>query len=259
MVVLDQEQVNGKSVLKENFINVPTELYPTADFKQNIEVLDRNQSKNIRTWAGNDTIHSLNANTTTNANSPSTITAIDGGLGLDTSVYNAASSAFTLTKVQGADTFKLTSSTAGIQDSLTNIERLRFTDKSVALDLNGNAGATAKILGAVFGAKEVSNKTYAGIGLNLLDKGFAYEQLMGLALDAKLGAGYSHAQLVNLLYQNLLNTNADSGAVAYWSGLLDQGTYTHASLAVMAAELDINKTNVNLVGLMQTGLDFTPV
>lgn len=259
MVVLDREQINGKAVLKETFINVPTELYPTADFKQNIEVLDRNQSKNIRTWAGNDTIYGLNANTATNANSPSTLTAIDGGLGLDTSVYNAASNAFTLTKVQGADTFKLTSSTAGIQDSLTNIERLRFTDKSVALDLNGNAGATAKILGAVFGAKEVSNKTYAGIGLNLLDKGFAYEQLMGLALDAKLGAGYSHAQLVNLLYQNLLNTNADSGAVAYWSGLLDQGTYTHASLAVMAAELDVNKTNVNLVGLMQTGLDFTPV
>ncbi len=259
MVVLDQEQVNGKSVLKENFINVPTELYPTADFKQNIEVLDRNQSKNIRTWAGNDTFYSLNANRNTNANSPSAITTLDGGLGLDTSVYNAASSAFTLTKVQGSDTFKLTSSTAGIQDSLANIERLRFTDKSVALDLNGNAGATAKILGAVFGAKEVSNKTYAGIGLNLLDKGFAYEQLMGLALDAKLGAGYSHAQLVNLLYQNLLNTNADSGALAYWSGFLDQGAYTHASLAVMAAELDINKINVNLVGLMQTGLDFTPV
>lgn len=259
MVVLDQEQVNGKSVLKENFINVPTELYPTADFKQNIEVLDRNQSKNIRTWAGNDTFYSLNANTSTNANSPSAITTLDGGLGIDTSVYNAASSAFTLTKLNGTNAFKLTSSTAGIQDNLTNIERLKFTDKSVALDLNGNAGATAKILGAVFGAQEVSNKTYVGIGLSLLDKGFAYEQLMGLALDAKLGAGYSHAQLVNLLYQNLLNTNADSGAVAYWSGLLDQGAYTHASLAVMAAELDINKTNVNLVGLMQTGLDFTPV
>ena len=79
-----------------------------------------------------------------------------------------------------------------------------------------------------------------------------------VALDAKLGAGYSHAQLVNLLYQNLLHTIADSGAVAYCSGLLDQGAYTHASLPAMAAELDLNKTNVNLVGLMQTGLDFTP-
>ena len=153
----------------------------------------------------------------------------------------------------------MTSTTAGIQDILTNLERLKFTYKYEALDLNGNAGATAKILGIVFGASEVSNKTYAGIGLNLLDKGFAYEQLMGLALDAKLGAGYSHAQLVNLLYQNLLHVNADSGAVSYWSGLLDQGVYTHASLAVIAAELDLNKTNVNLVGLMQTGLEFTAV
>ena len=176
MVVLGQDQLNGKSVLTETFINVPTDLYPTADFKQNIEVLDRNLSKNIRTWAGRE-----------------------------------------------------------------------------------GAGQNAKILGVVFGAAEVSNKTYAGIGLNVLDKGFAYEQLMGLALDAKLGAGYSHAQLVNMLYQNLLNINADSGAVAYWSGLLDQGAYSHASLAVMAAELDVNKTKVNLVGLAQSGLDFTQV
>lgn len=259
MVVLGQDQLNGKSVLTETFINVPTDLYPTADFKQNIEVLDRNLSKNIRTWAGNDSIYSLNANTSTNANSPSAVTLIDGGQGLDTSVYSAASSTFTLTKLQGTDKFKVSSASAGIQDELTNIERLKFTDKSVALDLNGNAGMTAKILGVVFGAAEVSNKTYAGIGLNLLDKGLAYEQLMGLALDAKLGAGYSHAQLVNLLYQNLMNINADSGAVAYWSGLLDQGAYTHASLAAMASELDMNKTNVNLVGLALSGLDFTPV
>jgi hypothetical protein len=259
MVVLGQDQLNGKSVLTETFINVPTDLYPTADFKQNIEVLDRNLSKNIRTWAGNDTIYSLNANTSTNANSPSAVTLIDGGQGLDTSVYSAASSAFTLAKLPGTDKFKVTSASAGIQDELTNIERLKFTDKSVALDLNGNAGMTAKILGMVFGSAEVSNKTYAGIGLNLLDKGFAYEQLMGLALDAKLGTGFSHAQLVNLLYQNLLNINADSGAVAYWSGLLDQGAYTHASLAAMASELDMNKTKVNLVGLAQSGLDFTPV
>jgi hypothetical protein len=64
---------------------------------------------------------------------------------------------------------------------------------------------------------------------------------------------------VNLLYQNLLHVNADSAAVSYWSGLLDQGVYTHASLAVMAAELELNKTNVNLVGLMQTGLEFLGV
>lgn len=260
MVILGQEQVNGKGVITETFINVPTDLNPTADFKQNIEVLDRNQSKNIRTWAGNDTIYSLNANTSTNANSTSALSTLDGGQGLDTCVYNAPSTSFVIGKVQtnapGTDQFKVTSTTAGIKDVLTRIERLKFTDKSVALDVNGNAGTTAKILGAVFGASEVSNKTYAGIGLNLLDKGFAYEQLMGLALDAKLGVGYSHAQLVNLLYQNLLHTQADNGALAYWSSLLDQGTYTHASLAVMAAELDINKANVNLVGLMATGLDY---
>ncbi len=35
-------------------------------------------------------------------------------------------------------------------DTLTNVERLKFSDFSVAPDVSGYAGTTAKILGAVF-------------------------------------------------------------------------------------------------------------
>ena len=186
-------------------------------------------------------------------------TTVDGGGGIDKVAYPANISDYAVSyNPTGTITVKGKIATSQL-DVLTNVERVVFTDKSIAYDLNGNAGMSVKIIGAVFGTQSLSNKTYAGIGLSLLDKGFAYEQLMGLALDAKLGEGYSHAQLVKLLYQNLLHTQADSGSVAYWSGLLDQGVYTHASLAVMAAELDINKNNINLVGLAQTGLEYLPV
>jgi hypothetical protein len=65
--------------------------------------------------------------------------------------------------------------------------------------------------------------------------------------------------VINLLYQNLLKAPADANAIAYWSTLLDQGVFTHASLAVMAADLDLNKQNINLMGLVRSGLDYTPV
>ena len=77
-----------------------------------------------------------------------------------------------------------------------------------------------------------------------MDQGFSYFQLMNLAIEAKLGIGASHAQLINLLSQNLLQIPADSGAIAYWSGQLTQGTYTQSSLAVMAADLDLNKQKI---------------
>jgi hypothetical protein len=66
---------------------------------------------------------------------------------------------------------------------------LRFNDKSIAIDLNGNAGITAKILGAVFGKESISNKNYVGIGLHFLDAGWTYDNLAGVALDAAVAAG----------------------------------------------------------------------
>jgi hypothetical protein len=40
--------------------------------------------------------------------------------------------------------------------------------------------------------------------------------------------------------------------------LLDTGRETVASLGMLAADLDINKVNINLVGLAQTGLAYVP-
>jgi hypothetical protein len=256
MVVLGQDQVNGKSVLTETLINVPTDLNPTADFKQNIEMLDRNLSKNIRTWAGNDTINSLNANTSKNINSPNTETTIDGGQGIDTSVYNAARSVFTISKVQSIDKFNVASTTAGVQDLLTNIERLKFNDKSIAVDLNGNAGTTAKILGSVFGKDSISNKNYVGIGLSFLDAGWSYDNLAVLALDA--AGAKTNDQIVSLLWTNVIGTKPTAADKQPFIALLENGMSAGA-LAHLAADTSFNTSNINLVGLAQTGIEYIPV
>ena len=183
---------------------------------------------------------------------------VEGADGLDT-VYLAESKSSYVLKSQ-KDVLELWSASANTGfKTLTGIERVVFTDSAIAWDLDGRAGQVAQILGAVFGAESVQNTKYAGIGLSLMDKGFSYSQLMSLAIEANLGIGASHAQVINLLYQNLLHVPADANAIAYWSALLDQGAFTHASLAVMAADLDLNKQNINLIGLASSGLEYTPV
>ena len=81
---------------------------------------------------------------------------------------------------------------------------------------------------------------------------------MQLALEARLGSGYSAAAEVQLLYRNLTGAEPSAGDLSYWSGQLAAGgAYTPVSLAWFAANLDLNAQNINLVGLADTGLGFT--
>ncbi len=84
------------------------------------------------------------------------------------------------------------------------------------------------------------------------------ESLVNLALTARFGTDFTHAQEIQLLYQNLFGHSATTAEINALSGLLSSGTYTPASLAVLAAETSNNAANINLVGLAQTGLAYTP-
>ena len=150
-----------------------------------------------------------------------------------------------------------TSGTEG-NDKLSNVERLKFADMSIALDLSGNAGTVAKILGAVFGRAAVANEAYAGIGLYYVDGGMSYESLMQLAIDVRLGAGASHQAIVDLLYRNVVGSPPPADTAAYFVSLLDHQAFTVAGLGAMAADTDLNQTNVDLVGLAQQGLEYVP-
>jgi hypothetical protein len=143
-------------------------------------------------------------------------------------------------------------------DVLRDIERISFSDVHLALDLDGHSGMVAKILGAVFGQSAVSNQAYVGIGLSLLDGGMGYESLVALALGVQLGEVSTSAQVVDLLYSNVVGSPPDAETKQYYMGLLDSGQHTMASLGVLAAETELNQANIDLVGLMQSGLVYLP-
>ena len=194
---------------------------------------------------GNDTLVGGDGNDT-----------LSGGNGLDVAVFTGTKNAYALSKA--AANFNVNGG-AGNADVLDGVERLRFDDAWVAIDLDGNAGTVAKILGAVFGAASVANQTYFGIGLFYIDGGMSYEALMQLALDARLGAGPSHTAVVTLLYTNVVGVPPDAAALANFVGLLDRHEFTPATLGILAADFSLNLENINLVGLANTGVEFIPL
>lgn len=183
--------------------------------------------------------------------------SINGGLGVDIAMYGSSSANYTVTKSEGSGAF-IVSDKTGIDgvDTLVGIERIVFSDKRIAFDLDGNAGQVAKILGAVFGPAAVNNKSYVGIGLSYLDTGISYTDLMQLAIDANLGGRGSNTDVVNLLYTNVVGSAPDASTLALYKALLDDKTHTQGSLGVLAADTSINTTNINLVGLALTGLEY---
>lgn len=147
----------------------------------------------------------------------------------------------------------------GSVDQLQGVERLAFSDRTIALDLDGHAGTVAKVLGAVFGAASVRNLDFVGIGLHFMDDaGYSAESLMQLALQARLGSQASHAQVVDLLYTQVMQEPPTPDVRQGFVDWLDSGQETVASLGVMAAETAFNRANIDLVGLARTGLAYLP-
>lgn len=187
----------------------------------------------LRGWAGNDTM--------------------DGGAGIDIAHYFSQRSITVLTETQTGWTVNVPAN-GGQTDTVTNVERLVFNDsQGIALDLDGNAGQVAKLIGAVFGAELVSNETFVGIGLQLIDGGMSYTDLGALAMNAR---GIStHEAVVETLWLNVIGSPIDDANKAVFVGLLDGGM-SIGTLTVLAADTSFNQANIDLAGLAETGLAF---
>ena len=178
-----------------------------------------------------------------------------GGDGLDTAVYAGPRIRFDV----GARAATVTDRTGTEgSDTLQGVERLRFTDGSLAFDLDSAAGTVARLLGAVFGREAVGNATFAGIGLSLADQGLSSSALAALALQARWGDNAPASTVIHGLYRNLLGFDAPAGDLAFWLGTIQRGEQTPASLAVLAAELPLTAELIGLPALADNGLAYLP-
>jgi hypothetical protein len=132
-------------------------------------------------------------------------------------------------------------------------------DASGALDLDGATGSAVKILGALAGKDSLSNKGIVCIAISIYDQAqMTQTQSARLGLDAVLGSNPSNKAVIDLLFKNLVGTYPDALTSALYAGMINNGLYTQESITLAAANLDLNKNNINFVGLSQTGVEYVP-
>jgi hypothetical protein len=180
---------------------------------------------------------------------------IDGLDGLDSVYLLGKKDDFVLRKTDATIEVWASNASTGLK-TINHVERLIFQDIAIAWDLDGHAGQVAKILGAVFGKESVNNENYVGIGLSLLDTGWTYDNLAGLALDA--AGAKTNGQIVSLLWKNVIGTTASLADKAPYIALLENGM-SPGALAHLAADTAFNTANINLVGLAETGIEYIPL
>jgi len=182
---------------------------------------------------------------------------IDGAGGFNTVHMSAVRSAYRLS-LDAPTGHVLMQSVDGASgaDELQNIHRVFFSDCAVALDMDVKGSTVAKVLGATFGKDAVADRTLTGVGMSLMDQGQTPESLMNLALNFRLGGGFTAQAEVKLLFENLIGQAPNESQASYFEGLVTSGAFTFNSLAWMAANSDFNTGNIKLAGLMQTGLDY---
>jgi len=177
-----------------------------------------------------------------------------GGAGVDVLSYEFNRSSYEVSK--SGNLFVVTDNVGnGGVDVLTSIERLQFKDVKLALDLNGNAGDVVKTLGAVFGATAIKNHPeYVGLGLTYRDAGMSYQVLMALALKAANLT--SPESIVAQLWLNVMRKEGSPSELQPFVQMLKAGTPPE-DLGVLAANTAQNLTNINLVGLTNSGVVYS--
>lgn len=183
----------------------------------------------------------------------------DGGLGLDTVVYSGPQERYTINKTGNR---YVVSEPTGSDDTdyLSNIERLQFSNGKVALDVeNGNAGEAAKLIGALLGPTYVKDKALAGIVINLLDQKYTSDTIANLGLATpmflSMAGSSSNTDFVKQVFNNVVGRPPSPSESSTYVNMLDAGT-SQSALALMAAHTDLNAARINLVGLIQHGLEF---
>lgn len=171
----------------------------------------------------------------------------DGRAGIDSTVFGSSRANFTVSRSGDAVTVADRSG-AGGTDTLFDVERLQFGDAALALDIDGNGGQAYRIYNAVL------NRTPDAAGLGFwidgMDDGMSLREVAGHFMNSNefrsnFGENLSNSQLVNTLYQNILDRAPEPAGVDYWVGALDAGVITQPEALAMISESAENRAGVD--------------
>ncbi len=193
---------------------------------------------------------------------------LDGGGGTDTITYAMSRSNLVMAKASAG--FTVTDKTGAIgTDTLLNVERLKFSDGAIALDVGAtqSAGQTALLLGAVLPGRlvfDASKQALLGATIDLFDQGYSLQTLSGAVMrlpiwDILTGkATPSNTDIATYLLTNVHGVAPDVATLASAVAALSTETNfaTQGNFLWHLAESTANQTHIGLVGLASTGLPY---
>jgi serralysin len=177
---------------------------------------------------------------------------IDGGTGIDVAVYTGAHSSYAVSFASSAAS-SVSDKTANRDgtDQLTNVERLSFTDGTLALDIapGQNAGEVYRLYQAAFartpdmpGVKYHLNDMEAN-GLPLWQ--IASNFLASPEFATQYGQNPTDTQYINALYHNVLNRTPGQSEVDWYQNQFNTKAMDHQAALIGFSE---SPENVALVG-----------
>jgi hypothetical protein len=233
-------------IIADSLTEGPDTLTVTAQGKSASMTINDTSRTIERATAGSDTITNL-WNWSQN---------IDGGAGVDTLVYYSNSYGIMITKL-GEST--LVTNPSGEVDTLINVERIKFSDLTVALDISGTAGQAYRVYQAAF------NRTpdLGGLGywISGMDGGASLKSVAQGFVDSAefkilYGASPTNAQIVTKFYENVLHRAPESGGYNYWLGILNSRQGTVADVLAAFSESPENQSGV--ISVIEKGMRYTP-
>ena len=187
---------------------------------------------------------------------------LDGGDGIDTAVISTNISDLTLGRNSEAGTWTIQTEAEGI-DTLSNVERISAADKSLALDIEGQAGQVYRIYKAAFNRDPMQGDT-AGLGywISQADDGMNIIGVAARFIDSDefrstYGDSVSNQDYVDSLYENVLGRAPDEEGRAWWVNEIENNPEKSREkvLADFAESIENKETVTELIG---NGIIFDP-
>lgn len=184
---------------------------------------------------------------------------IDGGAGIDTLVLGAARAGYSISAQAGGGFVLVDSARPANSVDLGNVERIRFADAAVALDISGNAGQAYRIYQAAF--NRTPDAGGLGFWIAAMDRGSSLGDVAdGFVKSTEFtglyGANPASANIVGHLYENILHRAPDKGGFDFWVGVLDRHAISLADLLAGFSESPENQAA--LIGTIGAGIVYTP-
>lgn len=183
---------------------------------------------------------------------------IEGGAGVDTAVFRGALGEYGLQEDSAGVRTVIDGVTGrdGI-DVLVSVERLQFSDVSVAYDVAGTAGQAYRLYQAAFNrAPDIGG---LGHQMRAMDEGLSLVDVARNFIESpefvRTYGELNNSQFVIQLYANVLHRAPDPEGYLFHLGNLDSGVASRAVVLVGFSESNENK--LALIGVMQDGMLYT--